>query len=884
MTALSNSAPFFSGGVFISMLLHFSQKSRRKPDKTYESINDRMVFRAYVESITGEPWIITESTLKTNVSYYRNCSSIKFNVPLEDAGVASAYDRAVRESYQVVLDRMDCFARNFLSTSEDHVDSFVKGVIETIYLDNTIPLSQHFYISGGSIPSTKKQMYCSEKTITLSGFLVGVTHFLLQHRRGKNPKGRDTLDAWAPVTKNNKRDFTLINFGASIHHDLKIVPPSPEYRSVSDGRTISMRAIFNPDDTEIPSIELLIKNTKADLNIVVTAAARETPAEFDEIFVRADLGPQYASLYKMPPRITDPSVTKLECYSHHIKIVGDAGFGKSMLMRYFYYQLATEYESTGIVPIFLTARYFQLNETISDFVLRMIHTYCTRISEDDLAHLIESSNTILLFDGIDELHATELAAFQTQMNSFKKLYPNITIVMSTRPQHHDSNFNGFLVFQCLPLTKAQALELVDRATYWDHEAKATFRKALDDHIYNEHPEFAGVPLLLTILMVTYKYFEDVPSNPYEFIQMLYDVLTIGHDATKDGFVRALFTSLEIETYKSYLEEILFRFYCNKESEFTKEQFCLCAQRVIDDSPVNTGAAPIDFFYDATESTSLMKPVGIKYATIHRTLQELLAAHQMCRQMHGKEEHLIRFFEMEKHGWVGDITFDFLYIMGPSEIDARVFYPFLRNTLRGFDDGLEGYWQYLHRFYPKLRIFSMPNEHYIDMDPDTIANWLGDLPTDHATQSATSFLYNAFMKTHNLSKLHDLQNEEWLITDLASFNASFIVFDGDRDSWGTLLTEKRVQIYEANDENRRQWTNEDFLDQVKWLGYYAEIDTRSIYDGKKSRYAALYEMMSNSTFSLYQEYTALCTWVESTAAMNEHDRTVESAASVFYGQK
>ena len=75
--------------------------------------------------------------------------------------------------------------------------------------------------------------------------------------------------------------------------------------------------------------------------------------------------------------------------------------------------------------------------------------------------------------------------------------------MTSRPIYDSFvSFSKFSVFDIKPLTKKQALALIDKLEFWDEIAKKSFMEALDNKLYYSHLQFASNPLLLTIMLMT----------------------------------------------------------------------------------------------------------------------------------------------------------------------------------------------------------------------------------------------------------------------------------------------------------------------------------------------------------------------------------------------
>ena len=83
-----------------------------------------------------------------------------------------------------------------------------------------------------------------------------------------------------------------------------------------------------------------------------------------------------------------------------------------------------------------------------------------------------------------------------------------------------------------------------------------------------HREFTENPLLLTIMLMTYEQFADIPSKMHVFYREAYVAMSQKHDASKGAFKRALKTGLTADQFADYMAEFCARTYRDEKYEFT----------------------------------------------------------------------------------------------------------------------------------------------------------------------------------------------------------------------------------------------------------------------------------------------------------------------------
>ncbi|MCF0246957.1 MAG: hypothetical protein HUJ55_09080 [Ileibacterium sp.] len=95
--------------------------------------------------------------------------------------------------------------------------------------------------------------------------------------------------------------------------------------------------------------------------------------------------------------------------------------------------------------------------------------------------------------------------------------------------------NEFTVCHLCPLTREKVINLVKRLQDLsdDFVMKESLLEQLQNgQLFSSQEDFIGNPLLLTILLVSYMHFSEIPSTMSRFYQNAYDALLWQHDRTK----------------------------------------------------------------------------------------------------------------------------------------------------------------------------------------------------------------------------------------------------------------------------------------------------------------------------------------------------------------
>lgn len=145
----------------------------------------------------------------------------------------------------------------------------------------------------------------------------------------------------------------------------------------------------------------------------------------------------------------------------------------------------------------------------------------------DLTEMMRQGNVLLLLDGLDEIKAKYRDKFDDELNKLSEKYPTCAYVLSSRPIGSFGEFKHFKVYNLQPFTKKQAIDAIQKLDFriYDESIKQDFIKDLDKRLYQEKKDFAGNPLLLTIMLITFEQYHTIPTQKFLFYEQAYEALT-----------------------------------------------------------------------------------------------------------------------------------------------------------------------------------------------------------------------------------------------------------------------------------------------------------------------------------------------------------------------
>ena len=475
-----------------------------------------------------------------------------------------------------------------------------------------------------------------------------------------------------------------------------------------------------------PNFEPYLKKAKEKYSTIKTLLYSDQPKPFYDFYVCNDIERRIPvpSKFKTSYRTTtigNVTVKSLVECSRFVILAGTGGLGKSMMMRHLLLNSIENYTEMLIIPVFIPLKDFDENvDSLFDYAFSKITNLCGSITAEQFGEVLQEGKCLLLFDGLDEIGSTCSKRFERELEAFTDKYPENNFVISSRPYQTFISYSRFEVLKLKPFSKQQALMLIDNLEFRPDEPiiKEKFRVALNESLFRTHSTFIQNPLLLTIMLLTFEQYAEVPSKMHQFYREAFAALSVKHDANKGAFKRALKTGLTAERLADYFAEFCSRSYHDEKFEITEDEFSkyFSALKEREKSNDRTTTAG-DFLYDLCSNICLMYFERGKYYFTHRSFQEYFCALYFSKQKDKNLESIGDFFENRHSRMYGDRTFNMMYDMIPDKVEEYIFLPFLTRLYDRCDSGA-GYWTFLETLYPCLRYVKGETEEYIDNDPQS----------------------------------------------------------------------------------------------------------------------------------------------------------------------
>lgn len=320
--------------------------------------------------------------------------------------------------------------------------------------------------------------------------------------------------------------------------------------------------------------------------------------------------------------ISTESISNVFKKSNYISIFGDAGIGKSTLVKHLFLNSIKE---NYAIPILIELRY--LNEFSYDF-----HSYILdKIFESNLAQnekildrLLSKGKFVFFLDGFDELKSNIRTSILDNLNSFLNKYHKNKFLITTRPYSNLELLPLFFNYYVKELSKSEVNGFIYKQLSNEIELAKKITSSLEGHKSLYLSSFLKNPLLLIIYIITFQSNSTIPTKKYIFYRRVVNALFSEHDSkSKIGFVREKSSNLTQEQFEDILKRFSFLSFFDQRFDFD-EDYLNKNLSLIKSKSSNLKFNNKDFITDLKLSIALMVEDNGLITFSHRSLQEYFA--------------------------------------------------------------------------------------------------------------------------------------------------------------------------------------------------------------------------------------------------------------------
>ncbi|QGM80132.1 NACHT domain-containing protein [Otariodibacter oris] len=357
------------------------------------------------------------------------------------------------------------------------------------------------------------------------------------------------------------------------------------------------------------------------LSIMKTLLYRNEPVKLSECYVRNSV--TFIDNDRTENVFKDHNIKDFILKNKRVILSGTAGIGKSVFCKSIFLEMVNN--ANGIYPIFIELRELKNNAsaTLIEYICNEISYINEKISSSNLESLIKKGNILFILDGFDEIDFDIREKYTREILEISKKYSDIRILISSRPEEIFQSWEQFYVLNMNELSKKQAKELIKKLRY-DENLKNKFIQEIDKKLYKTHKSFVGNPLLLTMMLMSFEEFAEIPRKIHLFYEQAFLTLFRKHDALKSSYYRKSRSGMDINDFRKVLAYFSINTHIKNEITIPKDK----AKEILHKGLKSLGKENIkagDVLQDIMSNLCLLHNDGINVTFSHRSFQEYFSA-------------------------------------------------------------------------------------------------------------------------------------------------------------------------------------------------------------------------------------------------------------------
>lgn len=347
--------------------------------------------------------------------------------------------------------------------------------------------------------------------------------------------------------------------------------------------------------------------------------------------------------------------------------------------------------------------------------------------------------------------------FYKKISTLCDKFPENYYFLSSRPFTDFIEFQRFTVFSVLPFEKEQAIALTSRLPF-DSETKQRFALALENGLFDEHESFASNPLLLTLMLLMYDNYAEIPDKLHLFYEKAFETLYNKTYATESADRRIFKSKLSFDPFRSVFAYFCSISYFKHKIEFSRDEmmeYLTKASKTLDKFVSE------DYLDDLLNSVCVMYKDGLSYVFTHRSFQEYFTAFFISKLSDDLIKKIVlEYLYKETSRALEDNVIFMLRDMISDRFEEFVLLPLIVRIDKNLAPGEDKFSFYLEKLFRSFSVYNgLP---YCQSESLRIEE------RNHPVQ----FLYALMTDDNNSNSV----NEEKIIRDFIVEKGSFQIYD------------------------------------------------------------------------------------------------------------
>ena len=316
-------------------------------------------------------------------------------------------------------------------------------------------------------------------------------------------------------------------------------------------------------------------------------------------------------------------INNLFLSGNYVTIIGDAGSGKSTLVKHLFLNSIKE---KFAIPVLIELRYLNgTNGDLEAYICDQLFDNKLSTNEKILERLFEKGKFVFFLDGFDELNSDIRNQVIKGLTDFMSKYDENRFIVTSRPFSNIENLSVFRNLHVKNLDKNDITNFINLQLKTEKELAEKINVSLKKSKSLYIQSFLANPLLLTLYILTFQTYAEIPDKKYIFYRRVINALFSEHDSkTKLGYVREKQSLLNQEQFEEILKAFSYLSYFEEQFDFDFD-YLNSALRKIKQRKKDIDFDSSKFTSDMKSAIALWTEDNGKFSFVHRSLQEYFAA-------------------------------------------------------------------------------------------------------------------------------------------------------------------------------------------------------------------------------------------------------------------
>lgn len=374
-----------------------------------------------------------------------------------------------------------------------------------------------------------------------------------------------------------------------------------------------------------------------------TLLHRSEPIELTEFYQPLYIAnqPDTTKMSKKVKKIPTEDISKLFKKSNYITLIGNAGSGKSTIVKYLFINaVQTSYK----IPIKIELRYFnEYKYSFTDYIYDEIFLFHKLgFTNQIIERLLGEDSFVFFLDGYDEISSNKKEQVTQEIDKFVSRFSKNKFLITSRPYTNIDTLPFFSNYVVCNLDDKEIFSFVKKQiSNSEKELAEKIIKAINQIDNRSYRTFLSNPLLLSMFILTFQSYSEIPKKRSDFYKQVFDTLYSVHDSvSKLSFVREKISGLPKEGFEDILR--LFSFISFFEEKFIfQEEYLYQKLNIIKEKKKNLEFDNDHLVEDLQVAIGILNKEGLDYTFPHRSLQEYFSANYISNLSYQNKELIFK---------------------------------------------------------------------------------------------------------------------------------------------------------------------------------------------------------------------------------------------------